>query len=44
MNFILLQQKDIFSQYFSGLQFPTLALVLIAIFVLYKVGKSNGWF
>ncbi len=44
MNLVILQQTDIFDQYFSGLQFPTVAMIAIAIFFIYKFGKMQGWF
>jgi len=44
MELIFLQQQDIFSQFFSGLQFTTFALVAIGVYAFYKLGKAYGWF
>ncbi len=43
MYFILLQQKDLVGQYFSGLQLPTVVIVIIAIYAFYRMAKMYGW-
>ncbi len=43
MNFVLLQQQDLLSQYMSPYQIATLALVAILIYAGYQMAKSYGW-
>lgn len=43
MNFVLLQQQDLLSQYMGPYQIATVALIAILIYAGYQIFKSYGW-